>query len=71
MARMLVANWKQWAVVRPTWLREDIKVAFKMLVEKKWRDALNVLVAAQNTQGVSSALPEWKRPPQPPERQGA
>ncbi len=37
MGRMPTTDWKQRATSRPTWLREDIKVAFENSLKKNWR----------------------------------
>jgi hypothetical protein len=37
--------WKQWAVGRPIWLREEIGVANKRFMEQKLRNALNLVAA--------------------------
>jgi hypothetical protein len=44
MGRMPTTDWKQRATSRPTWLREDIKVAFEKFIEQKLKDALDVTI---------------------------
>ncbi len=45
LAKMPANDWKQWAQERPEWIRGVIEEAFWTFVDKKWRDALNVVAA--------------------------
>jgi hypothetical protein len=45
MGKMPYADWKEWAIKRPEWIREDLGAAFERFVEGKWQDALNVTAA--------------------------
>jgi hypothetical protein len=40
--KMPMADWKQWAIKRPTSIKEEVEVAFRKFVEQKRRDTLYV-----------------------------
>jgi hypothetical protein len=42
---MPYTDWKEWATRRPEWVREDLGIAFKRFVARKWQDAPNVAAA--------------------------
>ncbi len=45
MGKMPYIDWKEWATMRPDWMRQDVTTAFEAFIEKKWQDALNVAAA--------------------------
>jgi hypothetical protein len=55
LAKMLPADWRQWAKERPVWMREAIEEAFWNFVDQKWRDALNVAAAEPPAWGMGSS----------------
>jgi hypothetical protein len=55
---MPYADWKEWAMKRPEWMREDLGPMFKKFVERKWQDTLNMAAAEPQPWG-----PEKRRPP--------
>ncbi len=46
MGKMPYTDWREWATKTPEWVREDLGAAFERFVERKWKDALNVVAAA-------------------------
>jgi hypothetical protein len=42
MKKMPMSDWKQWAIKRPTWVKEEVEVAFRKFVKQKRRDTLYV-----------------------------
>jgi hypothetical protein len=54
LAKMPPNDWRQWARERPTWMREAIEEAFWSFVDQKWKDALNVAAAEQQSWGTGS-----------------
>jgi hypothetical protein len=45
MGKIPFADWKEWATKRPEWIRGNLGTAFKAYIERKWKDALNVVAA--------------------------
>ncbi len=44
MSKMPCADWKEWATKRPDWMQENLASVFEKFVERKWQDALNVVL---------------------------
>jgi hypothetical protein len=42
MSKMPHIDWKEWAMKRPDWMRQDVTSAYEAFIEKKWLDALNI-----------------------------
>ncbi len=45
MGKMPSVDWKQWAVGRLIWLRDERGVALESFMEQKWRNDLNLVTA--------------------------
>jgi hypothetical protein len=52
MGKMPYTDWKEWAIKRPEWLREDLGPTFEKFVQRKWQDALNVAAAEPQPWGL-------------------
>ncbi len=50
----MVTDWKQWAINRPAWIKEEAKVVFGKFVEHNWKDELNMAVAEPAKWGTSA-----------------
>jgi hypothetical protein len=70
MGKMPFANWKEWTIKQPKWIRGNLETAFEAYVERKWKDALNVAAAEPRGWEVDATKkdrgyqekPAWGRP---------
>ncbi len=58
MGKMAFADWKEWAMRRPERAQENLGTTFKRFVERRWRDALNVVAAEPSGREDSGSRPE-------------